>query len=316
MKRRDRTHAIALELSAYGIASRRQLRSHGVRWHDVRDHTAAGRWRPLGNDAVRILEIPWDAALSPIAAGVFNASPNAWADGVSALLLHGLTGWSSDNVHVGLPHTARATRDGSTVSHRARIAPRIQHSLLPRAHRVDAALHAAAWAVSERAAATLLSMVVQQRIVRADALIDSLGAKQRLPRRKLIHQLLIDIANGSESLGELDFARLCRRHQIPLPQRQLRRRGPHGTYYLDAVWDDARLIVEIDGAHHYIGDNPTRDALRQNDLSLSNYTVLRVPLLALRSDPGPFITQIRRHLNGLGDPYNEIPLRQSPKRRR
>ena len=48
------------------------------------------------------------------------------------------------------------------------------------------------------------------------------------------------------SLGELDFARLCRERGLPEPTRQAVCKGPDGRVFLDVRWE-CGLVVEIDG---------------------------------------------------------------------
>lgn len=81
------------------------------------------------------------------------------------------------------------------------------------------------------------------------------------------------------------------------------RRGPHGRFYLDAYFDDYGLVVEIDGVHHLMGQNPVDDALRQNGLMLDGDAVLRIPLLGLRLQPQRFLAQLARALRDRG--WNE-----------
>ena len=98
------------------------------------------------------------------------------------------------------------------------------------------------------------------------------------------------------SLGELDFARECRRRGLPEPSRQVVRRGRNGSYYLDVTWDDWRVVVEIDGIQHSWAQNVVSDALRQNDVTLTDAVVLRLPLLGLRVAADEFFAQIEQAL--------------------
>ena len=113
-------------------------------------------------------------------------------------------------------------------------------------------------------------------------------------RRALVPQLVQDIVDGARSLGELDFAALCRQHGLPEPDRQVVRRGPRGRIYLDVRWSDVGLVVEIDGSQHRMGLAVTDDNLRQNEVTLSADRVLRVDLIGLRLMPDAFMSQICR----------------------
>jgi hypothetical protein len=149
------------------------------------------------------------------------------------------------------------------------------------------------WAVSDRQAATILAMVVQQRLCRAVDVGEALLAVRRHRRRKLLEAVVLDLLDGAQAMGELDFARLCRTYGLPAPERQAVRRTSSGTAYLDVYWPAYRLLVEIDGIHHLKVPAVVSDALRQNELALASDTVLRLPLLGLRIAPDDFMRQVR-----------------------
>ena len=109
-----------------------------------------------------------------------------------------------------------------------------------------------------------------------------------------VRQVLRDVADGAQSLGELDFSALCRRHGIPPPDRQELRRTALGRIYLDARWKGSRFVVEIDGAGHRVGLAVTDDNLRQNEVVLGDDRVLRIDLVGLRVHEVAFMQQVRR----------------------
>ena|ERR1700722_18042788 len=69
--------------------------------------------------------------------------------------------------------------------------------------------------------------------------------------------------------------------------------------YLDAVWENARLVVEIDGAQHMDPLQRWDDMGRDNDLELAAYRTLRFPAWLVRCNPGYVAAKIREAL-GLG----------------
>ena len=293
--------AVALAESSYGVVNRARLRQIGVTREDVRTHVRAGRWMQLGNNTFRPPTNAWCPERSPIAVAVFETQGPAWAEASSALILHGLRGWSAQQIVVALPHYGQRTSfpPGTRGMFLFR-PPRLSQTPIPHSHPAWASLRAAAIARTDREAATVLAMTVQQRLARADDYWQALECLPKLHRRKLIRELLGDITTGSESIGEIDFVQLCRRRGLPVPDRQVRRRHPNGSYYLDVRWEAAKLTVEIDGMNHFMGDNPTQDALRQNYLTLGGDAVLRIPVVALRTDPDPFFAQIEHRLRLAG----------------
>jgi very-short-patch-repair endonuclease len=72
------------------------------------------------------------------------------------------------------------------------------------------------------------------------------------------------------------------------------RTGPGGRVYLDVAWEDVGLVVEIDGGQHALALNPVDDALRQNEVTLGDDLVLRIPVLGLRLTPAAFMDQVVR----------------------
>ena len=141
---------------------------------------------------------------------------------------------------------------------------------------------------TDRGAAAVLAAGVQQRLVRVADLALVAHRTENLRRRKLITQTLGDIAGGSQAISELDFLRLVvRPFGLPVPSRQSARRDRQGRRrWLDAVWDDAKIVVEIDGAQHT--EDPLQrwdDMERDLDLTLDGYRTLRFPAWLVRNNP-------------------------------
>ncbi len=95
---------------------------------------------------------------------------------------------------------------------------------------------------------------------------------------------------GSPSLRrpEVYEARRARR-ELSLPEALLwqrlkgapngirfRKQHPIGLYRVDFYCAAARLVIEVDGMAHDMGDRPQRDALREASLEQSGYRVLRI----------------------------------------
>ena len=160
----------------------------------------------------------------------------------------------------------------------------------PRRTRIARSLvDAAAWMPTERSAAAILAAGVQQGLARAADLRLAADRIETRRRRKLIIEALGDIASGSHAISELDFIRLVvRPFGLPEPSRQLPRRDRHDRRrWIDAAWDDCKLAVEIDGAHHT--EDPLQrwdDMERDIDLMLDGYQTLRFPAWLVRRDLG------------------------------
>jgi very-short-patch-repair endonuclease len=80
--------------------------------------------------------------------------------------------------------------------------------------------------------------------------------------------------------------------------RQAIRRDRAGRRrWLDAYWDQARLVAEVDGLWHMEAAAWWADMRRENDLTLSGLrVVLGFPAFAVRDDPAAVAAQLRRAL--------------------
>ncbi len=157
-------------------------------------------------------------------------------------------------------------------------------------------VRAAIWAPTDRQAATLLAMTMQQRLAHPARVSAAWAAVQRCHRRSLLQQVVVDVCNGAQSLDELDFASMCRQRGLPEPNRQVIRKGRRGRIYLDVGWEDLGVHVEIDGAQHAQGLNAVDDALRHNGLAVEGTVNLRIPVLGLRLSAEAFMDQVEEAL--------------------
>lgn len=223
-------------------------------------------------------------------------------DGVSSLIAAGLSGFEADRVRVSVPRGARVLRSKAIDVRQTRRwrADDIARTGIPRTRTEVAAVRAALWARSDRQAALILAMVVQQRLAVAGDIGIALLDVRRDRRRCFVEQTLLELMGGAESLGEIDVARGCRQRRLPEPSRQVMRQARNGTYFLDARWDSYGVVLEVDGIHHFDANHIVDDALRQNDVMLSGDLVLRLPLLGLRVAEDDFYAQIETALASRG----------------
>ena len=280
------------------MVSRAQLATLGITRHDVATEVEGGRWRRQGRQSVALHTGPLDTVARRWSAVFDGGVGITVVDGVTALQHAGLTGFVDDDIHVSAVHHHNTARGSGIRVHKVirRVAGEVIEVGLPRTRPEVAAVRAAHWAASDRQAALILLMTVQQRLTTPARL----AAAQRLvrgrTRRAFIRAVVGDIAFGVQSLGELDFAGLCRARGMPEPSRQVVRQTPGGRTYLDVGWDDVDLAVEIDGAQHRWGLAVTADNLRQNDVTLSGDRVLRIDVIGLRLQTGRFLDQVERGL--------------------
>jgi hypothetical protein len=275
----------------------------------VRWRLESGRWQRAGRGVVVTHSGPLTADQA-LWAAVLGCGPGAVLAGLTAAGLAGLAGFPDRRIHVLIPSSRRVHHQvPGAVVHRSRIlGPADIHPArrLPQTRLARSLLDAAAWMGSGDAARAVLAAGVQQGLVHVDDLRAALTRLPRLPRRHLIAVMLTDIAGGAEALSELDFCRLTRRYRLPEPERQVIRRDSAGRRrWLDAYWDYALLLAEIDGSWHMEARAWWADMRRDNELTVNGYRVLRFPAFAVREHPGEVARQIAAALRQAGHGHRE-----------
>jgi very-short-patch-repair endonuclease/uncharacterized protein YjiS (DUF1127 family) len=303
-RRHRLARALALADDQHGVVSLSQLRDLGVTRAQVRAQVAAGRWRRVHSQVVAVHAGPLPQA-AQLWAAVLEAGPSALLDGVAALVAAGLAGFDLDTIRVSVPRGSRTRHaPGVTIRETRRLCPDDRApGALPRVRPEVAAVRGGLWARSDKQAALIVTMTVQQRLTTPERIGRALLDVRRHRRRELLRTVILDLLDGVRALSEAEFARECRARGLPEPSRQVVRRGKDGRYYLDAYWEAWGVVVEIDGIQHAWAGNVVRDALRQNDITLAHDVVLRLPLLGLRVAADEFFEQIGRALRDGGCPY-------------
>ena len=265
----------------------------------------SGRWQQPCRGIIVAQSGPLNS-LQMMRVAVLWAGPGAALAGLSAARLQGFSGFDrkSDAIHVIRPigRAVRATRPPLplAVHHSRHLTAADIHPVKqpPQTRIARSLVDAAAWMGTDRGAQAVLASGVQQRLVRVAELGKEVDRNARLHRRRLIKETLADIAGGAHALSELDFMRLVvRQFNLPEPDRQVPRRDEKGRRrWLDASWERARLVVEIDGAAHIDALTYWDDMDRDNNLTLDHYQVLRFPAWMVRYHPEYVATKIRQAL--------------------
>lgn len=291
----------ALAASQEGVVGRRQLYATGFTRWQLQARLRGGRWQRTGRQSVCVTTGPLTRAATRWVA-VLETGPRAALDGITALQAAGVKGLTDIEVHVIVPKSSTPLKPRGVVVHESRRF-REQEVLIDGVRRVQpavAAVHAALWAVTDRQAALFLVMPVQQRIVKAEQLREALSVVRRAPRRRLLLQLVEDVADGAHSLNELDVGRALSRRGLPEPTRQVLVRLPSGRVYLDLEWAQWGVHLEIDGLQHEDADAQLHDVLRDLDVATTGRTTIRLPILAFRLDEQAILDRLEGLLRSRG----------------
>jgi len=282
----------------------------------LRWRVSSGRWQQPCRGVVVAQSGPL-TEVQALRVAVLWAGRGAALAGLTAARLDGLSGFEDRGqrpVHLLVPASSPVRRERPglplVVHYSRQLGPEDMHPVRePRRTRAARSLvDAAAWMGSDRGAQAVLAAGVQQRLVRPADLLAVVAANRRLARRAMICATVDDIAGGAQALSELDLIRLVRRYRLPEPGRQAPRRDAHGRRrWLDAVWEAARLIVEVDGIHHTDAAEYWADMDRDNDFTLEGYRVLRFPAFVVRYRGDYVAGKIRGALLSEGGPSEGGP---------
>ena len=83
---------------------------------------------------------------------------------------------------------------------------------------------------------------------------------------------------------------------------RFRRQHPFGPYVLDFYCPAAKLVVEVDGWAHNLGDRPVRDEVRDAWLIARGLTVVRLPASEVLADAAAVADGVTRHAAALYKP--------------
>jgi hypothetical protein len=120
----------------------------------------------------------------------------------------------------------------------------------------------------------LLTLAVQRRKTTPRRLLASMNERSRYKHRRLVADILGDVAAGAESPLEMRFLHDVERpHGLPRGDRQQSRRGL--PYASDVGYDDYQVLVELDGRKGHEGVGLFRDMTRDNQFALIEWITLR-----------------------------------------
>ncbi|BEP12710.1 hypothetical protein acdb102_10210 [Acidothermaceae bacterium B102] len=280
----------------------RQAFAMGISKGRLRHQIDAGRWQrpypsvlvshngPLNRETREWCAVLWASDGLRHVAGLY---------GPSSAAIQGLKGHVDDVVHVVIDTRRQLSAQPDVRVHHCRDLG--EHQLhpvrqppctrLPRAV-VETALGRR----SADDAVAVLASAVQQRLVRASDLAVALVDFPRARHRALCLEVLSDIEGGAHSLPEVDFARLLRRNGLPQPDRQVVRYEGGRKRYLDNIWIDARLTLEIDGGLHLEPESYWDDMWRDAEIGVDGVLVLRLPASAIRRHEARVVDLLRRAL--------------------
>ncbi|MFL6065796.1 MAG: hypothetical protein ACJ72G_14110 [Friedmanniella sp.] len=296
---------LRLALCQDGVVTLEQAVGHGLTPAVVKRLCRQQQWRRLGRGVL------WSGSGQPpwaswAWAAVLVAGDHARLGPVASGHLWGL-GPAPAVIDVLLPYPASCTVKGPWRFVRETPGLRSPRSFgsPPRLPALDTVLDLAG-AGSEADVVDVVTRAVQQRLVTTSALLDGLAGRQQHPYRRLLVELLAEVADGVESPLELHYLRdVERAHDLPEGRRNRYRAGLR--YRSDVGYDDYLLLVELDGRLGHEGAGRFRDFRRDNEFALRSLVTLRYGWHDVVDRPCEVATQVADVLRSRG--WDGLPTR-------
>jgi len=158
--------------------------------------------------------------------------------------------WDDSILHVAVERSRRLVEPTGVKLHRvSRFDGRVLWNLgPPRMRYEEAVLDVAGGARSDLAAIARLADACGSRRTTAERLLEALKRRPRFPRRRWLHDVLTDVAQGTCSVLEHGYlTRVERPHGLPRGTRQASHRHAGASVYRDVEYKRQGQIVELDG---------------------------------------------------------------------
>jgi very-short-patch-repair endonuclease len=290
-----------------GVVSRDQALAAGLSRHVIAGRIESGRWQRLHHGVFAAFSgpVPRESVLWGVA---LRAGDRAALSHHTAAELWGLSDESLELVHVSIPRgVGMPGIPGVIIHYSSRLAEarhpvrlppqtKVEETVLDLADLARTAEDAVAWPIR----------ACQRRLTTPDRIIAALEDRSRARWRRDIADAVSDIRAGVHSPLELRYARdVERAHRLPRGDRQTRVTRGLARQYIDVLYADYGVVVELDGVRAHSADTKSRDARRDNASTLDGYQTLRygwVPVAYHACATAlEVFTLLRRH--GLRTPY-------------
>lgn len=251
--------------------SREQVFGLGLTRRPLDRLVGEGRWLRLDPGLYVVHDQP-PAWVGLAWGGVLIGGPDSRLGGTAAGFLHELSA-EPDQIQVMIPWTSVTANRGVWRFVRERSGVRSARSVgePPRLALEDTVLDLTEQA-TETEVIDLVTKAVQTRRTSPERLLRSVRGRTRLSHRRLLINLLGDVAAGAESALELEYLRdVERAHGLPAGERQ----QPAGRTRQDVRYGRFSTVVELDGRLGHEGMGRFRDMRRDNAALVKGQATLR-----------------------------------------
>jgi very-short-patch-repair endonuclease len=289
--------------------ARRQSAEVGIGQDRMRNRMRSGRWQRLQRGVYAAFSGE-PSRETVLWAALLRAGPDATLSHQTAAERHGLIDEPSSLITITVPasrHPAQAKIPGVTI-HRSDAILRTRHpAMLPPCTRVeDTVLDLIQLAATFDDAYAWICRAIGRRRTTPDRIRIAMAARKKMRWRKEIAAALGDAADGALSVLEYRYVhRVERPHGLPVARRQARIRHGTGNRYLDNLYAEYGVCVELDGTAAHPADEQWRDKRRDNANAVNGLVTLRFGLLDLgerRCETAASVAALLRRHGWTGSP--------------
>jgi very-short-patch-repair endonuclease len=249
------------------VLTRSQALDTGLDMETVRNRVRYGEWQRLQRGVYATYTgVPGREA--QLWAALLRAGADAVLSHYTAAERHGLIGSPSQIIHITVPAIRNPQRYGKipgVAIHRSDSVFSTCHpSMTPPCTRVeDTVLDLVAVAGSFDAKFAWVCKAVGGRLTTPERLLAALGKRKRFAGRREVQLMCGFAAEGILSWLELEWAvGVERPHGLPAARRQVRVAQETGSRYLDNLYEEYRVCVELDGRAAHPESEQRRDNAR------------------------------------------------------
>lgn len=264
-----------------GVVTAEQAAAYGLGRNSVARLVSNRTWRRLDPGIYCTREPDW---ISQAWAGVLIGGDSARLGGLAAGYLHGLCDDAPDVILIHIDHAVRRRNRGPWRFRRE--LPGKQYAgprgAPPRICIEDLVLDLVDTGSDDprRGAVHWVATAIQRGLTTPPRLHRALQARERIHDRRLIEDLLLQVAEGAQSPLEVRYRNdVERAHGLPTGIRQAARRSGRleGTArsFRDVYYKDFGLVVELDGKPGHVERGRLRDLRRDNVTALRGERTLR-----------------------------------------
>jgi len=260
-----------------GVVSRQQAVTAGLPPSVIDNQLRYGRWQRLHSGVYATFTGPTDRE-AELWAAVLRAGPASALSHHTAAELHGITQERAGLIHVTVPPGLRVQPISGVVIHRTVTSYRLgpAGNQLPRTPVPETVLDLTQASRRLDDAVDWICKGVGRGLTTPDLLVTAVQARKRVRWRADLLRALGDVTDGVRSPLEHRYVRdVERAHGLPSAVRQAPVCVDGRTIYLDNLYEEAGVVVELDGAAYHPADQRWADSRRDNDQAELGHLTLR-----------------------------------------